>query len=143
MGMSQCRNTFIEMQNHVDEQCINIMKINSFVKEVLFKQLKFIPSAHFMLFSRDQQSLCQFVCCHFKILESEQQQYWSMYHRFVSKALNTARNDAVAAMKKSFLQGNTLLFCSCCSWYLLTFVYQTMSKFAAMCLQSRSPLNKS
>ena len=80
------------------------MKIDSFVKERLFKTLKFIESEHFMLFSTEPHSLCQVVCTQFNIPAAKQQQYWSLYHKLVAKAISTARNDVVAAMKKSFLQ---------------------------------------
>ena len=68
-------------------------------------KIKFINSGHMMLFSTKQKTICQLVCMSLNIKGSEQQTYWNLYHKCVEKALNTARNDAVAAMKKSFFKG--------------------------------------
>ena len=58
-----------------------------------------------MLFSTKKRSLCQLVCPALNIVPTEQHKYWETYFRCVEASLNGARNNAVAAVKKSFFKG--------------------------------------
>ena len=105
-SLLQCNALWSKMkQDAVTEQRQNRKRIDSFVKDQLFRDLKFIPSGQMMLFSTNKRSLCQLVCTALNIAPTEQQKYWDTYYRCVEKSLNTARNDSVAAVKKSFFKG--------------------------------------
>ena len=83
----------------------------SYVKDHLFKDLKFIPSPDMMIFSSEENSLTHFVCMALNITIEDQWSYWSKYAGFIEKAVNAARNDAVSAVKKSFLKGKPNCLC--------------------------------
>ena len=78
-------------------------RIDLYVKENVFRNLKFILSWKMMNNLTRKNSLCKLICTGLNIREEEQQTYWSRYSRCVEKSLNAARNDAVSAMKSSFL----------------------------------------
>jgi hypothetical protein len=90
------------------EEKQNKKQILSYVKDHLFKDLKFIPSQEMMHFSNQENSLNHYVCKALNIRMEEQHSFWSKYYVYVEKALNAARNDAVSAVKKSFLKGKSL-----------------------------------
>ena len=92
-------------QNKEQELKENKRRVVHFVKYQVFKDLKFIGSGHMTLLSLDPCSLCQFICTGLNIQPNDQQTYWNMYSGYVVKSLNTARNEAVAAMKKAFCKG--------------------------------------
>ena len=71
----------------------------------MFKVFKFIPSGHMMLFQLKRKSICQLVCNALSIMPEKQQIWWDTYYRCVEKSINAARNDATAAVKKSFFKG--------------------------------------
>ena len=107
----QSNNKYQQMkQDLVTEQRLNSKKIDSYVKDHLSKNLKFIPSGEMMMFSEKQRSLCQKVCRALNVLPADQQIYWNLYSRCVEKSINAARNDAVAALKKSFFKGKLPCF---------------------------------
>jgi hypothetical protein len=97
------QNTLLEHEN-------NRKKIDIYVKDELFKMVKFIPAGETMQFSTKKQSLCQLICDEFNIPSNERCNYWENYSRCIEKSINGARNDAVAAVKKSFFKGWYLLF---------------------------------
>ena len=104
MSTIQCNVKFQQVkQSQQDEQKDNRRKIDCFVKGQLFKNLKFV-SGHLMQFSM-KQSVCQIVCQGLHINPDKRQMFWSLYNRCVEKSINSARNDAVAAVKKSFFKG--------------------------------------
>ena len=80
-----------------------------FVKHYLFKNLKFIPLYKMMMFTNHNQSLNYLVCHKLNISQEQHKTFWLKYSKFVETALNAARNDAVQAVKKSFLKGNVNL----------------------------------
>lgn len=92
-------------QNALEEQRQNKKRIDTFVEEKLFKQLKFISSAKMMEFNSTKSIVCQKVCTALNILPQDQHDFWETYCRCVETSLNCARNDAVAAVKKTFFQG--------------------------------------
>ena len=77
-------------------------KIFSYVKDHLFKDLKFIPSPEMMVFSNKENRLNHFVCTALNIALEEQWCYWLKYAGCMEKAINHAQNDAVAAVKRFF-----------------------------------------
>ena len=100
--------SFLWRQNKDDQttlQRANKKRIDCFVKGQLFKVFKFIPSGHMMLFQLKKKSICQLVCNALSILPDEQQSWWETYFRCVERSINLARNDAIAAVKKSFFKG--------------------------------------
>ena len=89
------------------EEKQNQKRLFSYVKDHLFKGLKNIPSPEMMIFTREENSLNHYVCMALNIRLEDQWSYWSKYAGIIEKAVNAARNDAVSAVKKSFLEGNT------------------------------------
>lgn len=65
-----------------------------------------------MIFSSGENSLSHFVCNALNIKIEDCQSYWSKYSKCVEHALNAARNDAVSALKRSFLKGKPKLSCT-------------------------------
>ena len=51
-----------------------------------------------------EQSLGYLVCHDLNIEVEHHQSFWSKYSKFVEKAINAARNNAVQAVKKLFLK---------------------------------------
>ena len=108
----QCNKLWMQIQTDVrKEQKQNRKKIDIYVKDELFRELKFIPSGNMMLFSAKTRSISQLVCSALNIPADQQQVYWDTYYRYVKKSINAARNDAVAAVKKTFFKcmKNTIL----------------------------------
>jgi len=89
----------------ISEEKQNKKRIEAYVKHHLFKDLKFIPSQEMMVFSSQKQILNYLVCHNLNIKIEEHQSFWSKYSKFVEKAMNAARNDAVKSLKRSFLKG--------------------------------------
>lgn len=99
-----CSQNYMQMVRSVNmEEKQNKKRIESFVKDYLFKNLKFISSQQMMIFSSQTNSLSYLICSALNIKENERPSYWGTYYQFVEKAINGARNDAVSAMKKSFI----------------------------------------
>ena len=82
----------------------NKQSIGDFVKEHLFKRLKFY-NLEYMVFDTRKNSICQRVCNHLNMAEAGRVSFWSTYSPCVESAIRVARNDAVQAMKNSFLGG--------------------------------------
>ena len=87
------------------QQQENQKKIDGYVKEHLFKKVKFF-NLEMMCFSTHGNSICQMVCKALNIIESEKEVFWTNYSGCVKKSIKVARNDAVAAMKLAFFKGN-------------------------------------
>jgi hypothetical protein len=92
-------------QNKQLENEHNRKKIDIYVKDELFKLVKFIPTGQAMQFSVKKQSLCQLICDELNIPPDSRCVYWDNYSRCVEKSINAARNDAVTAVKRSFFKG--------------------------------------
>ena len=88
----------------VVERQNNKESIVSFVKDHLFKRLKFY-NADLLLYNPKKSSICQKVCNHLNMAEAGRVSFWNKYSPFVESAIRVARNDAVQAMKNSFLGG--------------------------------------
>ena len=82
----------------------NKKSIKVFVKEQLFKRLKFYNS-EVMLYSTKKSSICQKVCNHLNMAEEGRVKLWSTYSTCVESAIRVGRNDAIQAMKITFLGG--------------------------------------
>ena len=104
----QCNETWKNMhQNAIAEKESNQKKIENYVKEHLFRKLKFF-NLELMLYDTKELSVCQKVCNALKIAETERKRFWSTYSACVKKAIKVARNDAIQAMKLSFFKGTVL-----------------------------------
>ena len=95
------------------EEKQNKKRILYYVKAHLFKNLKFIPSQDMMTFSNSDKSLNHLVFNAVNIRVDNQQSYWLKYYKYVKTALKAARNDAVSAVKKSFIKGKIIVSYSC------------------------------
>ena len=86
------------------QQQQNQKKIDSFVKEHLFKRVKSFNN-DMMCYSTNVNTICQKVCKALNIVETDRETFWKNYCGCVKKAIKVARNDAVAAMKLAFFKG--------------------------------------
>ena len=103
LSMIQCSDNWKQMQQDLKlEEKQNTKRIETYVEEFLFKSLKFIPSQEMMIYSPHENSLNHLVCKALSIKIEIHQSFWSKYFRVVEKAINSARNDAVSAVKKHF-----------------------------------------
>lgn len=85
-----------------EEKLKNKKAVEDFVKTYLFKRLKFY-NAELLLYNTKKNSICQKVCDHLNMAELGRVSCWSTYSPCVELAIRVARNDAVQAMKNSFL----------------------------------------
>jgi len=107
-SIAQCSDNWKKIQQDLKmEETQNKKRIMSYVKDHLFKDLKFIPSPEMMIYTSDRNSLNNYVCTALNIRLEDQWNYWAKYAGIIEKAVNAARNDAVSAVKKSFLKGKT------------------------------------
>lgn len=74
------------------------------MKDHLFKKLKFF-NLELMLYDNKNNSVCQKVCSAMNMAEPGSQSFWRTYCACVKKAIKVGRNDAIQAMKLSFLKG--------------------------------------
>ena len=101
----QCNEIYKQMTSDViSEQENNKQRIGDFVKEYLFKKLKFYNSG-LLIYDTRKSSICQRVCNHLNMAEAGRVTFWSTYSPCVESAIRVARNDAVQAMKNTFLGG--------------------------------------
>ena len=94
----ECNKIFKKMSSDV------IAEIISFVKDELFKRLKFYI-AELLIYNTKKSSICQKVCNHLNMAEAGRVSFWSKYSPCVESAIRVARNDAVQAMKNTFFGG--------------------------------------
>ena len=121
-SLTQCSDNWEKMQLNLKmEEKQNQKRILTYVKDHLFKDLKFIPSPEMMIYSNKENSLNHYVCTALNIRMEEQWHYWSKYAGCVEKAVNAARNNALSAVKRSFLKGNSRLYCQYEDNAILTF----------------------
>ena len=88
----------------IAERELNKQSISNFVKDHLFKRLKFY-NLELLIYDTKKSSICQKVCNHLNMAEAGRVSFWSTYSPCVESAIRVARNDAVQAMKTSFLGG--------------------------------------
>src|SRR5688500_1849311 len=120
----ECSENFKKMTKSIElEDKQNQKRIESYVKDHLFKHLKIIPSQEMMFFSTNENSLNYFVCKALNIRVQDQYSYWSKYSKFVERAINAARNNAVSALKRSFLKGNTRVLQLTLQFPLIAFLF--------------------
>ena len=101
----QCNEIYKQMSSDViAERENNKQSIGDFVKEHLFKRLKFYNS-EYMVYDTRKNSICQRVCNHLNMAEAGRVSFWSTYSPCVESAIRVARNDAVQAMKNTFFGG--------------------------------------
>ena len=101
----QCNEIYKQMSSDViAEREKNKQSIGDFVKEQLFKKLKFYNS-DLLVYDTRKNSICQRVCNHLNMAEAGRISFWSTYSPCVELAIRVARNDAVQAKKNSFLGG--------------------------------------
>ena len=81
-----------------------VKKIQTYVKDHLFKRLKFF-NLELMVYDTRKSSVCQKVCNALNMAKSGRKTFWSAYSKCVEKAKRYGRNDAVQAMKTAFLGG--------------------------------------
>jgi hypothetical protein len=99
----QCNEMYKQMSSNVIvERENNKQSICDFVKEHLFKRLKFYNS-ELLIYNTKKSSICQKLCNHLNMAEEGRITFWSTYSLCVENAIRVARNDVVQAMKSSFL----------------------------------------
>ena len=105
VSIIQCNEIWKSMKQDAKAQIQkNQKKIDCYVKEHLFKKVKFF-NFEMMCYNTNVNTICQMVCTALNIAEIEQETFWGTYCGCVKKAIKVARNDAVAAMKLTFFKG--------------------------------------
>src|SRR5688500_2265646 len=104
----QCNEIYKQMSSDViAERELNKQSIGDFVKNQLFKRLKFY-NLDLLLYNTKKSSVCQKVCNHLNMAEAGRISFWSTYSPCVEGAIRVARNDAVQTMKSTFLGGEII-----------------------------------
>ena len=103
----QCNKKWKQMNLDVRAEKLEMQKrIVNYVNDHLFKRLKFF-NLEVMLYDTRKNSICQRICNSQHIAESAKKTFWSTYSPCVETAIRYGRNDAVQAMKNSFLKGKS------------------------------------
>src|SRR5688572_1929562 len=103
-----CKEIYRQMtSNVIAEQELHIKSISDFLKDQLFKWLKFYY-AKLLLYDTKKNSICQKVCTHLNMAEAGKVSFWSKYSPCVESAIRITRNNAIQAMKNSFLGGKSI-----------------------------------
>ena len=104
----QCNEVFKQMSSDViAEREQNKQSIQDFVKDQLFKRLKFYNS-ELLLYNTKKNSVCQKVCNHLNMAEAGRISFWKIYSSCVEGAIRVAWIDVVQAMKATFLGGKSI-----------------------------------
>ena len=104
----QCNEKWKEMSLAIRAEKLKMQKrIAIYVNDHLFKRLKFF-NLEVMLFDTRKNSICQRICDSMHIAESAKKAFWSTYSPCVETAIRCGRNDAVQAIKNSFLKGKPI-----------------------------------
>ena len=109
----QCKEIYKQMTLDVNTERENTKKsIGDFVNKHLFKRLKF-HNLELLIYETKKSSICQKVCNHLNMAEGSRVSFWNTYILCVENAIRLARNDAVQAMKSSFLGGKSVTQNTC------------------------------
>jgi len=84
------------------DQNKTVAMLEQYVRNKMFKKLKFISDPTMIAFSWEKASLCQTVCTKFKVARLEQTMFWSYYQNTINQKLNKKRSEVSNAMRKSF-----------------------------------------
>lgn len=86
-------------------------QIKKFVKETLFRHVKFFVNHEEVMWSADPASVCQFVVKGLHVGEDAEvcRKWWHVHSHRVVQELNRKRSDVVAGMKKVFIGKNLRL----------------------------------
>ena len=79
-----------------------INQIDTYVKTILFRDLKFISDPEMMLYKTDTRSLSYVACTYFKVQREDCSRFWSLYSKWIPKKLNKKRSDVSNSLKKLF-----------------------------------------
>ena len=88
------------------ERVKNHRKIDIYVKQHLFKRLKFYNN-NLMKFNKNPYSVCQKVLKAMNVVDAEKEVFWENYCPAVQSSIRNTRNDVVGAMKLSFFNGKS------------------------------------
>jgi hypothetical protein len=78
-------------------------QVEFFVREDLFKKLKFVRDQSEMLYTENENSICQYVCKGLHVDALERHSWWAMEQKAVDTHLNKKRTDVNGTMKKAFI----------------------------------------
>jgi hypothetical protein len=78
-------------------------QVEFFVREDLFKKLKFVRDQSEMLYTDNENSICQYVCKGLHVDASERHSWWALEQKSVDMHLNKKRTDVNGTMKKAFI----------------------------------------
>ena len=70
------------------DQNKTVAMIEQYVRNKMFKKLKFISDPTMIAFSWEKNSLCQMVCTKFKVARLEQTMFWLYYQNTINQKLN-------------------------------------------------------
>jgi hypothetical protein len=98
-------------------------RLENYVKDNLFHTLKFVSSPAVVQYSIGRKSLCQVVCKHMNVVQSEQQVFWGQYSKVIEKKLNQKRSDVSNIMKKEFKGKKSICKMILFSTLILTIIF--------------------
>jgi hypothetical protein len=78
-------------------------EIEQFVKNTLFRRLKFISNSQEMIWSLEKRSICQYSCDQLNIRTDDRFRFWSEWSRRIELSLNRRRSDVNTGIKKDFI----------------------------------------
>ena len=72
------------------------------LKDEMFRKLKFITSDDKLDFSRNDNSICGYVCKNMRVSNYQWSDYWNMVKKTTKKMIESQRTNATSAIKKGF-----------------------------------------
>ena len=93
--------TNVQDRNH--DKARTLRELETFVKSVLFKAMKFITNEAQLEFSEKKDTLCGYVCDHLHITPTYRYEFWKDHKAKIGEKLNKKRTDVNSAMKKEYI----------------------------------------
>jgi hypothetical protein len=85
------------------------------LKNEMFRKLKFITSDDKLDFSRQDNSICSYLCTNMRVSNNRWSDWWTMMKKTTKKMIESQRTNATLAIKKGFrskskLHGGNIAF---------------------------------
>ena len=98
---SECWGANVQDPSH--NKARTLSELETFVKSVMFKALKFITSEEELEFSQKTHSLCSYVCNNLHITTIYRYEFWKDHKARIGEKLNKKRTDVNSAMKREYI----------------------------------------
>ena len=91
------------VQDPSHDKARTLRELETFVKSVMFKALKFITSEEELEYSQKANSLCSYVCNNLHITTTYRYDFWKDHKARIGEKLNKKRTDVNSAMKQEYI----------------------------------------